>query len=111
MGVSLTSSKNGAISEMNVVPLIDILLVLLIIFMVITPLTPTGLDAMAPQRSQERDDSGFDNFVVVQVSRSGSMKINSENATWDTLGSRLTQIFKLRAVRVAFIEGDKDVQF
>src|ERR1700687_4224453 len=112
MGVSLTSSKNGAISEMNVVPLIDILLVLLIIFMVITPLTPTGLDAMIPQRPQERNDAIInDNFIVVQILPSGSMKINSQNATWDTLESRLTQIFKLRAERIAFVKGDNNLQF
>ena len=49
MGMSVGENKGGAMAEMNVVPLIDILLVLLIIFMVITPLTPKGLDALVPQ--------------------------------------------------------------
>jgi len=49
MGMSVGENTGGAMAEMNVVPLIDILLVLLIIFMVITPLTPKGMDALVPQ--------------------------------------------------------------
>ena len=49
MGMQVGDSKGGTMAEMNVVPLIDILLVLLIIFMVITPLTPKGLDTLVPQ--------------------------------------------------------------
>lgn len=48
MGMAV-GGKKGLISDMNIVPLIDVLLVLLIIFMVITPLTPKGLEALVPQ--------------------------------------------------------------
>ena len=51
MGMQVGESKGGAMAEMNVVPLIDILLVLLIIFMVITPLTPKGLDTLVPHQT------------------------------------------------------------
>jgi biopolymer transport protein TolR len=113
MGMEV-GSKKGAIASMNVVPLIDILLVLLIIFMVITPLTPKGLEALVPQpappqKNQQQDIEA--KTIVVQVLDNNQLKINEDNATWDTLGPRLNDIFKLRAEKVAFVKGDDSVVF
>jgi biopolymer transport protein TolR len=113
MGMDV-GTKGGSMATMNVVPLIDILLVLLIIFMVITPLTPKGLDALVPQPSpanQKQDDQLQAKTIVVQVMDNDKLKINEEDATWDTLGPRLNDIFKLRAEKVAFVKGDDDVIF
>ncbi len=114
MGIQLGGGKGGAMSDMNVVPLIDILLVLLIIFMVITPLTPKGLEALVPQPAppnQQNQQQVMAKTIVVQVLDRGQLKINEESATWESLGPRLSDIFKLRAEKVAFVKGDKDVQF
>ncbi|MGA2419548.1 MAG: biopolymer transporter ExbD [Candidatus Acidiferrum sp.] len=118
MGMSVGESKGGAMAEMNVVPLIDILLVLLIIFMVITPLTPKGMDALVPQPNpnQQQQQDINDKTVVVQViadpkSDKSKLKINNEDVTWENLGSRMEQIFKERAEKVAFVKGDNDVLF
>lgn len=113
MGMQVGDSKGGAMAEMNVVPLIDILLVLLIIFMVITPLTPKGLDALVPQPNpnQQQNQEIENKTVVVQVLDGGKLKINNEDASWDSLGPRLEQIFKERAEKVAFVKGDNDVLF
>ena len=113
MGMQVGDSKGGAMAEMNVVPLIDILLVLLIIFMVITPLTPKGLDALVPQPNpnQQQNQEIENKTVVVQVLDGGKLKINNEDTTWDNLGPRLEQIFKERAEKVAFVKGDNDVLF
>jgi biopolymer transport protein TolR len=113
MGFKVGGGKGGPLSEPNIVPLIDVLLVLLIIFMVITPLTPKGLDALVPQPSPPDAQANPDiiaKTVVVQVSR-GGVKINQEDATWDTLGTRLEEIFKTRAEKVAFVKGDDDIEF
>ncbi|HUL17252.1 MAG TPA: biopolymer transporter ExbD [Terriglobales bacterium] len=113
MGMQVGDSKGGAVAEMNVVPLIDILLVLLIIFMVITPLTPKGLDALVPQPNpNQKENQELENkTVVVQVTKDGKVKINQEDTTWDQLGPRMEQIFKERAEKVAFVKGDNDVLF
>jgi len=106
--------KKGALSEPNVVPLIDILLVLLIIFMVITPLIPKGLDALVPQPpppNAKSDPELLAKTVVVQVLMGGRLKINQEDTDWDRLQPRLEDIFKTRAEKVAFVKGDDDVDF
>jgi biopolymer transport protein TolR len=113
MGMEV-GSKKGSIASMNVVPLIDILLVLLIIFMVITPLTPKGLEALVPQPAPPNPQQKQDieaKTVVVQVLENNQLKINEDNADWDSLGPRLNDIFKLRAEKVAFVKGDDNVVF
>ena len=112
MGMSVGENKGAAIAEMNVVPLIDILLVLLIIFMVITPLTPKGLETVLP-RPNDISDPKITNplTIVVQVGQGGRLKINNENTDFDRLGPRMEQIFNERAEKVAFVQGDNDVVF
>ena len=112
MGMDVGSST-GAMSSPNVVPLIDILLVLIIIFMVITPLTPKGLDTLVPQPSpnQQQNQELENKTVVVQVLKGDKLKINNEDANWDTLGPRIEQVFKDRAEKVAFVKGDNDIEF
>jgi len=109
MGMSV-GGKRGIVSDMNVVPLIDILLVLLVIFMII-PKYSVGLDALVPQPARPEIVVPQDEVVVVQVLADGTLRINQEPVTLDRLSSRLEEVFKLRAARVAFIRGDAPVEF
>ncbi len=114
MGMSV-GQKGGTMAEMNIVPLIDILLVLLIIFMAISPTISMGLDALVPQPAppnQQQDVVTQQATIVVQIMNDGKVvKINEENSSWDGLQARLDQIFKERAQKIAFVKGDDTVYF
>jgi biopolymer transport protein TolR len=113
MGMAIGGSKNGPVSEPNIVPLIDVLLVLIIIFMVITPNVPIGLPTLVPQPPppQSNPELPEPNTIVVQVIKGGKLMINQEQSDWNALGTRLFDIFKERADKVAFVEGADEVPF
>jgi biopolymer transport protein TolR len=100
-------------ADINVTPLIDVLLVMLIIFMVIAPITPKGLKTLVPQPSKpnEAPTAADVRTVVIQVFKDRSIKINDEPSDENRLGSRLEEIFKTRAERVVFVKGDPDLDY
>jgi len=100
--------------DINVTPLIDVLLVLLIIFMVIAPVVPCGLNAALPQRATKPIPNPESPIVVRVISaRNGlpSYKINQKNVSIDELGSQLKTIFSVRGNKVMFVKGDNDLDF
>jgi biopolymer transport protein TolR len=116
MSMSVGGSGGGLSHDINVTPLIDVLLVLLIIFMVIVPVTPHGLDALVPQppkNPQKQQDN--DRTIVVQVLYTGTSqpnyKINETPVTHADLGNQLSGIFATRAEKVMFIKGDDKLNF
>jgi biopolymer transport protein ExbD len=116
MGMSAGSS-GGNMSEINVTPMIDILLVLLIIFMVIVPVTPKGLEALVPQppKNPQTQQPNNDRTIVVQVlyrpGQTPAYRINETDVNHSDLQPKLTEIYSNRAERVMFIKGDDNVNF
>ena len=118
MAIAVRNEGAKVNSNINVTPMVDVMLVLLIIFMVITPVVSKGLDALVPQppppNQQQHEDPT--RTIVVQVIDKGAgqqpgVKINQDDVTWDALQGRLQDIFKTRAEKVMFVKGDDNIPF
>jgi len=105
--MAMATNKNAG-PDINMTPLIDVLLVLLIIFMVITPVVPQGLPTLIPQPGPEPGDR---RVIVIRAEADGALWINNESVTIETLGTRLAEIYATRAERVAFVQGGSSLEF
>jgi len=116
MGMGGGGGTGKAVSDINVTPLIDVLLVLLIIFMVIVPVTPKGLNTLIPQPPKNHQDQPEnDRTIVVQVLSNGKgepgYKINETSFNKSEIESQLASIFATRQEKVMFVKGDSDLDF
>ena len=105
--------------QINVTPLIDVLLTLIIMFMLVVSMDPEfGEKAQIPQPDQKQDATAAPppRTIVIQVvwtkdKQPPTVKINQEDVRWEDLELRLAQIYLKRAEKVAFVRGDADVDF
>ena len=100
-------------ADINITPLIDVLLVLIVIFMVITPLTPQGLAVSVPQDAPPREESPVKNEdkLVLSLDREGKIRLNQEPLEVSSLSPRLKEIFSTRSDRTIYVQADRDLLF
>lgn len=111
-----TGARNGPSAEINVTPLIDVLLVLLIIFMVILPPHTLGEFAQIPQPSPDKPIVKPQPPVVIELKDAGdgqrpALSINQQQVKWEDLESRLESIYRAREERTGFVKSDPEVEF
>ena len=100
-----TAGSGPLRAEINITPMIDILLVLIIVFMVVVSMSQQkGLEAQIPQPSTDKTQPPPERTIVIQIAWTGdkqppSVKINEENVNWDKLHERLSAIFEKRIER------------
>jgi biopolymer transport protein TolR len=109
MGMGVVADRRGIVSDMNVVPLIDILLVLLVIFMIIP--YQKGLQAAIPQQTDRLFPYDPPDTIIVQIASDGSVRINQSAVQLNQMSAQLQQIFAGRSERVAFLQADRSLEF
>jgi biopolymer transport protein TolR len=103
--------SSRAKSDINVTPLIDVLLVLIVVFMVIAPITSRGLPTDVPQPALSKSLETPKDTLVLSLDRNGDIRLNREMLDFTTLLPRLRDVFSTRADRTLFVQADDDVLF
>jgi len=111
MAVDLSSERNGmTISQINVTPLVDVMLVLLVIFMVTAPIIQQGVQVNLPQ-TKAGAIAGKDEPLIVTVAKNGKLYLNDNALTSEELGKKLRAIKKARGDKQVYLRADQDVRY
>jgi biopolymer transport protein TolR len=105
-----SSSQGGTISQINVTPLVDVMLVLLVIFMVTAPIIQQGVQVNLPQ-AKAGAIAGSDELLVVTIAKNGKIYLNDNEMTLADLGKKLEAIKKLQADKQVYLRADEDVRY
>ena len=107
MGMGASSGGGAYKSDINITPLVDVVLVLLIIFMVITPLLQMGYDVKVPPKvDQPQNQPPPTDLIIISLTPQNKIFLNKEEVTPQVLSLRLTEILKNRANKTIFFSGD-----
>jgi biopolymer transport protein TolR len=105
-----TRSQNSSISQINVVPLVDVMLVLLVIFMVTAPILQQGVSVQLPQ-AKAGALSGEEEQLVVTIDKKGAVYLNDNTITIDQLGPKLEAVVRLKPDKQVFLRADRSVPY
>ena len=110
LGLHSSDSEQPA-SEINVTPLVDVMLVLLVIFMVTAPMMDQGLQLELPKTKGASLEASTENQLVLKISKDRTIRINDTNIRVGDLKDKLASIYGNRKDRTLFVRADKDVPY
>jgi biopolymer transport protein TolR len=111
MAMDASSQRDTTtISQINVTPLVDVMLVLLVIFMVTAPIIQQGVQVNLPQ-AKTSAIPGTEEYLIVTVAKSGKVYLNDNAMTLEELGVKLRAIKKLQADKQVYLRADQDVRY
>jgi biopolymer transport protein ExbD len=109
--MAMTLGSGGRRAEINLTPMIDIMLVLIVMFLIITPITPRGLQALVPQDSRDPHAKPPERPIVIEALLDGTYRLNSAVIEPDLLQSRLRDLVRVGSAEVVFIKGDQGIEY
>lgn len=113
MSMAVGGGKGNAIADINVTPMVDIMLVILIIFMVITPLLQKGVsvDLAKTKNPREMREADRDDAVVVAVTRDAKIWLSSDQTTKEQLGQKIQDILASKVDKTVYIKSDRRARY
>ena len=112
MGMAVGGNKGGVKSDINVTPLVDVVLVLLIIFMVVTPMLQKGKDVLLPVTDNPKQEKADDeNEIMVSITSDKKLFIATDPVSEDELLQQMSETFQRNPGKIVLIKGDKRLTF
>ena len=111
MAMDLGGAKGGVKSDINVTPLVDVMLVLLIIMMLITPMLNQGVAMRLPQATNSADKPTTQDNTTVAVARDGTLYVNSKQVTEGEMATKITEALESKKEKVVYIKADEEALY
>jgi len=111
MAMDLGGAKGGVKSDINVTPLVDVMLVLLIIMMLITPMLQQGVAMRLPQASNTVDKPTTQDNTTVAVGKDGSMYVNAKQVSEADMAAKVSEALETKKDKVVFIKADEEALY
>ena len=111
MGVSMGKTGRNDVSEINMTPMIDVLLVLIVIFMIAQPMMQKTMDIQLPKEEKNPTNAPPTTNIVLQIEAGGIYKINTLQVTKAQLEQKLGDIYRNRPQKIIFVKAAPDVVY
>ena len=111
MAMDLGGAKGGVKSDINVTPLVDVMLVLLIIMMIVTPMLQQGVSVRLPSATNYADKPQSDQQTVIAIAANGSMYLNAKPVQENELATKVSEFLEGRKEKIILIKADEEAQY